>query len=314
MMEVPVYLFTGFLEAGKTKSIQDTLSDERFNSGEKTLLLVCEEGIEEYNTSKFPENSVIIEIIDEETDLNSARLKELNRKHKPERVVIEYNGMWLLESLYRSLPASWFIYQELFFSDSKTFEPYNTNMRSLTVDKLTNCEMVIINRAHKDIDFEGFHKIVRTISTRASICYEYPDGHIEYDEIEDPLPFDIDAPVIEIADKDYAIWFRDFSENMSKYNGKTVKFKCICGVNSKLSDNTIIIGRHIMTCCADDIAFRGLVCIVPDGVKLKNREWIIVTAKIDIKYHSLYEDRGPVLTAETVAITSKPEQEVATFY
>ena len=46
--QIPVYLFTGFLEGGKTKFIQETLEDGRFNKGEPTLLLVCEEGIEEY--------------------------------------------------------------------------------------------------------------------------------------------------------------------------------------------------------------------------------------------------------------------------
>ena len=47
-MEIPVYIFTGFLEAGKTKFIQETLEDARFNDGERTLLLLCEEGIEEF--------------------------------------------------------------------------------------------------------------------------------------------------------------------------------------------------------------------------------------------------------------------------
>ena len=47
--EVPVYLFTGFLEAGKTKMIQETLEDEGFNDGSHILLLVCEEGLEEYD-------------------------------------------------------------------------------------------------------------------------------------------------------------------------------------------------------------------------------------------------------------------------
>lgn len=51
--EIPVYLFTGFLEAGKTKFIQETFEDPRFNNGENTLLLVCEEGIEEYDPSRF---------------------------------------------------------------------------------------------------------------------------------------------------------------------------------------------------------------------------------------------------------------------
>ncbi len=38
---IPIYLFLGFLESGKTKFIQETLEDKRFYAGEKTLLLPC---------------------------------------------------------------------------------------------------------------------------------------------------------------------------------------------------------------------------------------------------------------------------------
>ena len=47
--QVPVYLFTGFLESGKTKFAQQTLEDASFNNGDRILLLVCEEGVEEYS-------------------------------------------------------------------------------------------------------------------------------------------------------------------------------------------------------------------------------------------------------------------------
>ena len=67
-MEIPVYLFTGFLESGKTRFIQGFLEDERFNTDENTLLLVCEEGIEEYDTDRFKVNNVIVEYIEDEED------------------------------------------------------------------------------------------------------------------------------------------------------------------------------------------------------------------------------------------------------
>ena len=62
--DVPVYLFTGFLEAGKTKFIQETLEDKRFNSGEKTMLLLCEEGEEEYDISAMPCQDIYIRTIE----------------------------------------------------------------------------------------------------------------------------------------------------------------------------------------------------------------------------------------------------------
>ena len=57
MRETPVYLFTGFLEGGKTKFINDTIAQGQFDDGEKTLLLICEEGIEEYDVEALAENT-----------------------------------------------------------------------------------------------------------------------------------------------------------------------------------------------------------------------------------------------------------------
>ena len=313
--EIPVYLFTGFLESGKTKTIQETLADEGFNTGERTLLLMCEDGIEEYEPSEFAGKNVFIEEIESEDELTEKNLRSLAKKHKVERVVIEYNGMWQLSTLYDAVPSNWLIYQQLLFADATTFENYNNNMRSLVVDKLQNCELVVFNRPDKSVNKDTLHKIVRGVSRRTSIAYEYPDGTLEYDEQEDPLPFDINSPVITIADRDYALWFRDFAEDIRKYSGKTVKFKGIVGINKNMKPGVAICGRHVMTCCIDDIEFKGLVCVdVPDNTKLSNRDWVIMTARIEIEHHELYGKKGPVLHALEIEKSSAPEQEIATFY
>ena len=313
--EIPVYLFTGFLESGKTKTIQETLADEGFNTGERTLLLMCEDGIEEYEPSEFAGKNVFIEEIESEDELTEKTLRSLAKKHKVERVVIEYNGMWQLSTLYDAVPSNWLIYQQLLFADATTFENYNNNMRSMVVDKLQNCELVVFNRPDKSVNKDTLHKIVRGVSRRTSIAYEYPDGTLEYDEQEDPLPFDINSPVITIADRDYALWFRDFAEDIRKYSGKTVKFKGIVGINKNMKPGVAICGRHVMTCCIDDIEFKGLVCVdVPDNTKLSNRDWVIMTARIEIEHHELYGKKGPVLHALEIEKSSAPEQEIATFY
>lgn len=315
--EIPVYLFTGFLEAGKTRTIQETLEDEGFNTGEKTLLLMCEDGIEEYDTSKFPGNgrNIFVEEIENESDITEKNLNSLAKRYKAERVLIEYNGMWSLDTLYNAVPKGWLIYQQLLFADADTFVNYNNNMRSLVADKLTNCELVVFNRPTDNTNKDELHKIVRGITRRASIAYEYPDGTLEYDNEEDPLPFDVEADVIEIEDRDYALWFRDFSEDIQKYDGKTVRFKGIVGIDKKMKPGCAICGRHVMTCCIDDLEFKGLVCAdVPESAKLKNRDWIILTAGISMEYHELYKKSGPVLHVLDIKKAEKPEQEIATFY
>ena len=310
---VPVYLFTGFLEAGKTKMIQETLEDEGFNDGSRILLLVCEEGLEEYDPSRFKHQNVQQVIVESESDLTPAYLDKLGKAHKPDRVMIEYNGMWQLNTLYGALPRSWYIFQQLLFADATTAAAYNANMRSLMVDKLTDAELVIFNRADS-ADREELHRLVRGISRRVRIAFETASEELEYDDIEDPLPFDLDAPVVTVADRDYAIFYRDIAEEMARYDGKTVKFKGLVARDGALGKRAIVIGRHVMTCCEDDIAYQGMVCNFERDVSLQTGEWAIVTAKIRVEAHKLYGGKGPVLYATDIALSSEPKEPLATFY
>jgi len=200
------------------------------------------------------------------------------------------------------------------FADANTFVAYNTNMRQLMVDKLTNTEMIVLNRTPDGIDKDEIHKIVRSASRRAAITYDYPDGHVEYDEIEDPLPFDLEAPVVEIGDADYAMFYRDLSEEMEKYNGKVLRFKGIVAKDPKMAAECALAGRHVMTCCADDIAYHPLVCIFAGAAAVKTGDWITVTGRIRIEKHKLYRGMGPVLYVQKTEFAVPPAQEVATFY
>ena len=313
-MNMPVYLFTGFLEGGKTTIIQESMNDQNFNSGEKTLIILCEEGIEELDTAKFFGQNVSIVTIESESELTAEKLESFTKGKKIDRIIIEYNGMWQLQTLYNNLPETWGFYQNMMFADANTFVAYNNNMRQLVFDKIKDAEMVVLNRTPQNIDKEEIHKIVRGISRRAAIVYDYPDGHVEYDEIEDPLPFDINAPVIEIADNDYALWYRDLSEEMAKYHGKEVKFKGIIANDPRLPANATVIGRHVMTCCVDDIQYSGMICVFKELKKLKTRDWITVKGTIKIEANKLYRGKGPVLYVEETEFAVQPKQEVATFY
>lgn len=312
-MAIPVYVFTGFLDSGKTKFIQGTLEDERFNAGEKTLLLICEEGEEEYDPSAFAAPNVYLEIVEDQEDLDEAQLEALRKKYRAERVCVELNGMQTVSDFYAKLPKNWVVYQEIMFAEAATFPLYNTNMRSLVVDKVGGCEMVVFNRVKKDTDKMELHKIVRAINRRCDILYEDMDGEVEFDEIEDPLPFDIDADVIEIKDEDYGVWYRDITEDMKKYSGKTVKFKAQVAHLKKKEKDAFVPGRFIMTCCVEDIQFMGFVCTWPGAEKLSQRDWVWVTAKISLRYHKMYQDMGPVLTALEVTPAEKALEDVVTF-
>ena len=313
MNQLPVYLFTGFLEGGKTSIIQESMNDQNFNTGEKTLIILCEEGIEELDVTQFWGKNVTIVTIESEDMITREYLTSLSKNKVIDRIIIEYNGMWQLNTLYENLPDEWGFYQNMMFADANTFINYNNNMRQLVFDKIKDAEMIVLNRTPADIDKEEIHKIIRGISRRIAIVYDYPDGHVEYDDIEDPLPFDVDAPVIELADNDYALWYRDMTEDLAKYNGKSLKFKGLIVTDPRVGKNSCIIGRHVMTCCADDIQYSGMICIFNKDVTLKTRDWITVKGTLKIESHKLYKNKGPVLYVESTEFAVPPKQEVATF-
>ena len=313
MQQIPVYAFTGFLDSGKTKFIQETLEDPRFNAGERTLLLVFEEGEEEYDISSYPHQNVFIEVLDQQS-VTTKELQALAKKHKAQRVVAELNGMQLVGDLYTRFPEGWAVAQEVMFADSTTFMAYNANMRNLVMDKLVGAQMVIFNRMEPDADVMPFHKLARAASRRIDIMYEFTDGTTKFDDIEDPLPFDINAPVIEVKDEDYALWYRDVSEEPQKYHGKTVCFKGQVAKLRREKNGMFAPGRFVMTCCADDIQFCGIPCRYDDAGALESRDWVMVTAKISAEKHALYKgELGPVLTAISVKGAEPAEPDVATF-
>lgn len=311
--EIPVYLFTGFLEAGKTTLLQETLEDPAFNAGERTLVILCEEGIEEPDLSTYPGKEVFIERVDKEEDLTSAALAAMERKHRMERVMVEYNGMWMLDSLYRALPSHWAVYQEVMLADASTFMTYNDNMRQQTYDKLSSADPVIFNRMTPGADVMPFHKIVRAASRNCGIIYEYTDKTIKTDEIVDPLPFDINAPVITVADDDFAYLFRDMSENLSAYDGKTISFKGLVAKDKGFPKGMFALGRMLMLCCAADTSYRAFAVECKDNTPFSTGMWISAVGKISLKACPLYQGRGPVLTLLSWEPATPPTNPVATF-
>ena len=313
MQQIPVYAFTGFLDAGKTKFIQETLEDPRFNAGERTLLLLFEEGEEEYDLSTYPHQNVYVEVLDQQT-VTTKELLALQKKHKAQRIVAELNGMQLVGDLYTRFPEGWAVAQEVMFADSTTFMTYNANMRNLVMDKLVGAQMVVFNRLTPGQDTMPLHKLVRAANRRIDILYDYTDGTTAFDDVEDPLPFDINAPVIEVKDEDYALWYRDVTEEPQKYAGKTVRFKAQVAMLRRDKNGMFAPGRFVMTCCADDIQFCGVPCRFVGAKALESRSWVTVEAKISVEKYLLYQgELGPVLTAISVCPAEPAAEEVATF-
>lgn len=311
---IPVYLFTGFLDSGKTTFIQETLEDPKFNDELKTLLILCEDGEEEYIPDKFMDKSVAIRKIDSPEKLMYQYMKLLQDTTRCEKIIIEYNGMWSLDKLYEAMPQNWMVYQEMAFFDGTTFLNYNDNMRQLVYDKMKSAETLVFNRFSRVMDKMKFHKVVRAANRRCDILYEYGPNDVEIDNIEDPLPFDLNKDVVEIEDKDYAIWYANINEEEENYYGKTLRFKGRTLIGGGLDKDEVVVGRHIMSCCVDDIQFGGLVSKWKGANELEQGGWVIIQARVEREYNKMYDSQGPVLHISSLEKSQPPEDEVATFY
>lgn len=313
MATVPVYLFLGFLESGKTSFIQRTLLDNRFqDKQDKSFIVQCEEGEEEIDITDILGKAVIFNV-EEKEDFNAKNLEKAFKNSKCDRVLLEYNGMWTINELMQNLPNNWQVCQVMLMVDMTTFDVYSNNMRSLVVDKLQITELVAFNRCEGEVDKERYHSLVRSLNRRADILFEYKNGKVEYDDIPDELPYDLEADEVVIKDEDFAVFYMDIMEEPEKYNGKVVKFKALAGKNPRLPTNSFISGRMCMTCCADDIQYIGFLSRYGDIAKIKNKTFYYITAKVKAEYNDVYDGVGPVLDITAASATSKPLEEIVYF-
>ena len=307
---IPVYLINGFLESGKTEFIKYTISQPYFQSKGTTLLILCEEGELEYEETLLKKTRTIMEVIEDEEDFTSEHLMELEKKYKPERIIIEFNGMWNMKEL--KLPIHWSIDQQITMIDATTFPMYYTNMKSMVAEMVRKSEMIIFNRCDGIKELSNYKRNVKAVNPQAEIIFEDSQGEIN-EMMEEELPYDLNQPVIELNDEGFAVWYLDSLDHIDRYVGKTVQFVGQILKPKSFPSDYFVPGRLAMTCCADDMAFLGFACEYDKASELKEKSWVKVTASITNEYWSDYNGEGPVLHAVKVEATKAPKEEVINF-
>lgn len=311
--EIPVYMFLGFLESGKTTFAKETLIDRGFTEGDPTLLLVCEEGIEEYDEDELRDANIFLEYIDDD-NLNTEHLLDLQDKYKPTRVLIEYNGTWKMDKLMGiRVPKGWTIVQVISFVNSETFDVYVQNMKAMMMEQLATADMVIFNRCDENTKRAEYRRSIRAVNRRAQVVFENKDGLADIDAEELDLPYDIDQPCITLMDEDFGIWYIDACDNPDRYVGKKMVFKAMVHRPKEYGPKEFVPGRFAMTCCADDIAFIGFKCYFDSAKYLKDRQWVTVTGTIEKEYYPEFEGDGPVIRATRVDLAKPAEEELVYF-
>ena len=310
--EVLTYIFTGFLESGKTSFIRETLREDQFRDGYKTSYIICEEGLEELNQQEIEENLFTLHTIEEEDEIEIGTFLEIDETDKPDRVLIEYNGTWDPDTLVEALPEHWIIAEGITTIDATTYEGYLANMKQMMTRQFTYADLVIFNRCDDNMDLPVFKRTVRALNKRAQVVFEMKDGTIN-GNVKEELPYDMSAPEIKVEDDDYGIWYIDTFDNIDNYVGKTVTFKGMVHKGRRGTVDFFIPGRFAMTCCAEDIQFVGFPCKWKDAKSLKEKEYVNVTAKIGKSMNRQYGQETPVLFAEKVEKAEPAKEEVVFF-
>lgn len=310
--QIPVYMICGFLESGKTNFISPMLTGEDFTADERTLLLVTEEGEEEYDEAAMARHNVRMEVFEDRDDFTKEACVKLDSKYHPTQVVIEYNGMWNLPEIQQVLPPDWVLYQIVTTVDSTTFDMYSKNMASLMMQHISNADMVVFNRCTDALAEVLRGRNLKMLNRRAEMYLEYNEDRME--EYDDGTPpFDLDVPVLELADEDFGVWYVDVMDNPDRYQGKVVSFLGQVAKSDKFPRGTCACGRFAMVCCAEDTTFLGVLCKGPEIRELQTRDWIKLTARVNIESVKLYQGEGPVLHILEAAPAQPPADELVYF-
>ena len=146
-MNTRIYLFTGFLDSGKSSFINDTITTTDFCQNEKTVLIVSEQGEKEYSQEEIESFNCDIVYIHKEDEFNLEFLTELKNKYHPTQVLMEVNGMYNVDHIVEcEKPDDWEVVQVLTTINAKTFALYIQNMRSLLYQHVKYSDLLIFNR------------------------------------------------------------------------------------------------------------------------------------------------------------------------
>ena len=306
-----VYMINGFLDSGKTQFLKFTLSQDYFKIRGTTLLILCEEGEEEYDKELLAKTKTVVETIENEEDFNIEYLTNLEKQWRPERIVIEYNGMWDNKNL--TLPENWKVEQQITMIDANTFPMYFNNMKSMVAEMVRKSELIIFNRCDDVMDsLASYRRNIKAVNPGADVVFENSEGEVN-EIFEEDLPYELNQSVIELNDNSFGIWYMDMMDHLERYEGKDVTYIAQVLKPEQFPSGYFVPGRLAMTCCAEDMAFIGYVCKYDSAAALKNKEWIKITATVTRGAFPTYKEPGPVLVAKTVERTTKPENEIIGF-
>ena len=311
--DIPVYLFMGFLESGKTTCIREVIEEGNFSDGKRSLLILTEQGEAELDETLLRMHKIDMITVENEEEFTENVCNHNLKKYRSDRVIIEVNGMWDLDNIYNKvLPENWVVIQCFTTVNAKTFDMYVNNMKSMMMPQFQMADLVIFNRCNSGMDKPSMRRAVKGINRMTQVIFESEDGTVE-NNIEEELPYDINADEITLEDDDFGLWYIDVTENPERYEGKTITFKGQVYRSQNFPAGTFVPARAAMTCCADDIQKIGFLCHWDGAESLEVDSWVTVSIKVKPEFNPQYQQLYPVLWAEKVSPAEPPVEETVYF-
>lgn len=298
-MAIPIFIVAGFLDAGKTTFIKDALQKDGFSEKRKTLVILCEEGEIELTKDLLDTYNAEAVVVNSSDELNEKFFTDIIDKTTPDRIILEMNCMWELNDLF--IPEDLNLGQVISFIDFTTFAVYYNNMRQKFIDMIKFSDLVVFNRCNDLAALASYQTNLKFVNGAAQYVVMDENGVVKQ-AFEEPLPYDVDADIIEISDDDFGRWYIDTFDNPNRYRGKVVSFNAIVIMSKKLPKGTFIAGRHCMTCCAEDVQLYGHLCKNTINAKVKNKNWIHIVARIEFEYSDEYQEEEAVLYPEEIKV------------
>ena len=309
-MELPVYLFAGFLDSGKTQFINSILADG-FAAEENTLLICCEEGELEYDPTLL--TNVAVVTVEDFDEISREFFEDLNRRFRPQQVLIEWNGMWPLQALIEEhLPDNWLLYQIMTLVDAATFEVYAKNMGQIMMEKVINADMLVFNRCTPALAAALRGRNLRMVNRRCEMFLDYTDGTVEPYADPDESPFDLSVSRLTLPDGDYGLWFVDVMDHPERWAGKEITLTMVM-CHSRQFPGVCCPGRFAMVCCEEDVQFLGLIAEGKGLTDYQNHDWVRVTARISVEEREPYQGTGPVLNVLSITPADPCVPDVVSF-
>lgn len=287
--EYPVFLIKGFLDSGKTRFVRDAVIGDGFAQRGDTLLLVLEEGEEEYDKDYLKENYTSMYTFESIEEFTLERIESIVDEVKPDRIIIEMNSMWDYKNI--EYPKSFVFVQSITFIDATTFKIYFNNMRQKFVDMIKDSDAIFFNRVSDLDEMATYQKSLKMINQNAEYVYQKLNGEI-VTRLESDLPYDLKQDVLRFNDDDFGVWYIDAIDNPDRYDGKYVEYNGQIMNDKSFPKGVIVVGREAMTCCADDIQFIGPY-VVAKGVELDDYTWVRIKAKINYEVDN--DDRKVII-------------------